>query len=141
MDVIPNIGAGSVRFGMKPSEVMAHFPEEQLYEDWMGGNLNDSLLYRGIIFGFDKYNSVGSLANSRLVEIRMYGREDAVICGRLIGTWKKETIINYWDENDLAYEDHDNGDVSIPSLSLVLSFDSQDQIEYLEMWESVENRP
>ncbi len=141
MDVIPNIAVGPVRFGMKPSEVMAHFPEEQLYEDWMGGNLNDSLLYRGIIFSFDEHNSVGPLANSQLVEIRMHGREDVVLCGQLIGTWTKETIISYWDENDLAYEYHDNGHVSIPSLSLVLSFDSQEQIEYLVMWESVENRP
>jgi len=45
MEIIPDIGLGSMRFGMSPDEVVALMGEAQTYEDWMGGNLNDSLVY------------------------------------------------------------------------------------------------
>ena len=53
MEVIPNIGVGPVRFGMSPAEVLTAIPEGQKYEEWMGGNRNDSLLFHGLILGFD----------------------------------------------------------------------------------------
>ena len=53
MEVIPNIGIGPVRFGMSPAEALAAIPEGQKYEEWMGGNRNDSLLFHGLILGFD----------------------------------------------------------------------------------------
>ena len=43
---------------MSPDEVVALMGEEQTYEDWMGGNLNDSLLYHHLIIGFDKYDGL-----------------------------------------------------------------------------------
>lgn len=71
LDILPWTGLGPLRFGMKPNEVRRAFDEDQVYEDWMGGNLNDSLLYRGLILGFDKEDSRGPLkdpASARSVQ-------------------------------------------------------------------------
>ena len=38
MDILPGQGIGPIRHGMRPAEVLAVFPEPQVYEDWMGGN-------------------------------------------------------------------------------------------------------
>src|SRR5215467_5847811 len=111
MDIIPNIGVGAVRFGMKPGEVIALFPEAQKYEDWMGGNRNDSLLYQGIIFEFNACNSSGPLANSRLIGIEIFGRKNAVLWGRPIDTWTKEALVSYLDEHNMAYRFHTSGDL------------------------------
>jgi len=37
---------------MRPNEIVSVFTEPQMYEEWMGGNLNDSLLFQGLILGF-----------------------------------------------------------------------------------------
>ena len=52
LDVIPGQGIGPVRLGMRPAEVLAVFFEPQVYEDWMGGNLNDALRFHGLRFHF-----------------------------------------------------------------------------------------
>ena len=41
MEIIPKVGIGPLHFGMNPDQVRALFAEEETYEDWMGGNLND----------------------------------------------------------------------------------------------------
>lgn len=140
MDITPNVGIGAVRFGMNPAEVVALFPEAQMYEDWMGGNLNGSLLYQGIILGFDKYDGVGPLLNSRLVEIRMFGRKDAVLWGQPVDTWTKEAIAEYSDQHKIAYKYQPNGDVLVDA-TLSLSFDEQGRAEYVEMWTNVQDKP
>jgi len=92
MDVIPEVGIGPARFGMSPAEVTASFPEAQRYEDWMGGNLNDSLFYHGLIIGFDRCDSVGPLPHSRLAQITVFDREDARLWERTICDWSKDGV-------------------------------------------------
>ena len=45
LDIHPGKGIGAVRHGMRPAEVLAVFDEPQVYEYWMGGNLNDARLF------------------------------------------------------------------------------------------------
>jgi hypothetical protein len=134
MELIPNVGIGSLRFGMSPAEVRAVRPEEQTYEEWMGGNLNDSLLYHGLIIGFDECNSTGPLPDSRLTRICVLGREDAVIWGQAICDWTKETVTSHLDRSRIPCRMLDSGDVSVQALSLSLSFDDSGRLEYVEMW-------
>jgi hypothetical protein len=47
MIIYPNQGIGPIKFGMSPEEVKALMGIEEVYEPWMGGNRNDSLLYPG----------------------------------------------------------------------------------------------
>ena len=84
LELLPGEGVGPLRFGMSPSEAQGAFTEPPVYEEWMGGNLNDSILFRGLVAGFDRHDSAGPLANSRLIEFRVRGREDIVLAGRAV---------------------------------------------------------
>jgi hypothetical protein len=126
---------------MSPAEVLANFPEEQKYEDWMGGNRNDSLLFHGLIFGFDRCDGFGPLADSRLVEFTIYGREDTELWGRGIGDWSKEAVADYLGRNGIPYEIHGNGDLSVLQFSMALSFTEGGQLDWVEAWANVERRP
>lgn len=141
MEIIPNLGVGSVRFGMSPTEVLAHFPEEQKYEDWMGGNRNDSVLFHGLIFGFDRCNSFGPLADSRLVEFTIYGRGDVQLWGREVGDWSMETVVEYLERHNVPYEIHENVDLAVKLYSMMLSFAEEGHLEWIEAWTNVESNP
>ena len=134
MNLLPNVGIGSVRFGMSPDELLEIFTEEQKHEGWMGGNLNHSLMFHGIVFGFNKYDSSAPLPDSRLIEIRVSGREGVTLWDKEVSDWTKPSLIKHSDENKIPYEDLSNGDLSFESLSLDLSFDEQEKLNYLEMW-------
>jgi hypothetical protein len=72
---------------MTPAEMLAVFPEPQVYEDWMGGNLNDALLFHGLRFHFDKCDGVGPLPASRLNCIVVHQRENAMLFDRPMADW------------------------------------------------------
>ena len=118
MEILPNIGIGEIRFGMRPKEVRERLSEAETYEDWMGGNLNDSLLYRGLILGFDAHNARGPLAHSRFTEVRLNRREDAVIWGKNLFAWTNLSIAEHLERTGIPYQLSDNGDLLVPSLSL-----------------------
>ena len=90
LHLLPNEGIGNVRFGMNPAQVRSNFPEEETYEDWMGGNLNDALLFRGIIFLFDSEDSFGPLPDSKMTTFIVRGREDVYLGGSPIEWWTLE---------------------------------------------------
>ena len=134
MEIIPKVGIGPLCFGMTPDQVRALFSEEETYEDWMGGNLNDSILYRGLILGFDRCDTWGPLASSKFRELRLHGRQDAVLWGKNILDWCKADAIDYLERRGFAYRLSNGRDLSIPKSSLVLSFDDVGRLEHLEMW-------
>ena len=100
----------------------------------MGGNLNDSILYRGLIIGFDLCDTWGPLARSKFREVRLHRREDVILWGKSILHWCKADAIDYLESNGFAYRLSNWGDLSVPQSSLVLSFDDLDRLDYLEMW-------
>ena len=134
MEIVPTVGIGPIRFGMCPDEVRALFLEKETYEEWMGGNLNDSLLYRGLIVGFDAHDAYGPLPRGRFDQLRLNGRDDATIWGENISNWTKTSLGEYLQQHRIHYEVHDNGDVLVSSLSLSLAFDDSDSLQYIEMW-------
>ena len=134
MEIIPKVGIGPLHFGMNTDQVRALFAEEETYEDWMGGNLNDSILYRGLILGFDRCDTCGPLPSSKFRELRLRGRQDAVLWGKNILHWCKADAIDYLESRGFANRLSNGGDLSIPKSSLVLSFDDVGRLEHLEMW-------
>ncbi len=109
---------------MSPDELLTIFTEDQKHEGWMGGNLNHSLMFRGIVFGFDKYDGSAPLPDSHLIEIKISGREGVNLWGKEISEWTKPELIKYLDENKILYGNLKNGD---------LSFDGQQRLDYVEM--------
>jgi hypothetical protein len=139
MQLLPKIGLGEVRFGMTPDEVQKALNEPQKYEEWMSGNLNDSLLFHGIIFGFREHNTFGPLPDAKLCEIRISGREDLILWGKPIRDWNKTTLAQYLNENKIWFQEVANGDWSCNTLWLSLSFDKEERIDYIELWTNDEN--
>ena len=134
MEIIPKVGIGPLCFGMTPGQVRTLFSEPETYEDWMGGNLNDSILYRGLIIEFDLCDALGPLASSKFREVHLHRREDAILWGKYILDWCKSDAIDYLESNGIVYRLSNCGDLSVPQSSLALSFDDLDRLEHLEMW-------
>lgn len=78
MEINPHQGVGPVKFGMSPKQVKKVMGREPVYEDWMGGNLNDSLLYPGMIISFDECDAKGPLPHSKVVGFRLNSVESLV---------------------------------------------------------------
>lgn len=93
LDIHPGLGIGPIRHGMLPAEVLAAFPEPQVYEPWMGGNLNDALLFRGLRLHFSECDSRGPLPDSSLNWVVIHQRPDAFLFGRPVGEWTKESVL------------------------------------------------
>lgn len=134
MEIIPKVGIGPLRFGMGPDQVRALFFEKETYEKWMDGNLNDSILYRGLILGFDLCDAWGPLATSRFREIHLYRREDALLWGKYVLDWSKADALGYVESMGFTFRLSNCGDLTVLQSSLMLSFDEWDQVEHLQMW-------
>ena len=69
MDIDPGRGVGLIELGMSPAQVKGVLGEDLVYERWMGGNLNDSLYYPGIVVAFDEHDGHGPLDHGRVTDI------------------------------------------------------------------------
>ena len=129
MEIIPKQAIGPFKFGMTPEEVRASVEEPETYEDWMGGNLNDSILYRGLILGFDKYYASGPLPGSKLIEFNVRDRSDASIFGRQFSEWSWLDLKKYLDSAQIEFNINRTSssemDVDVPALNLQISFENE----------------
>ena len=135
LDILPWIGLGPLRFGMKPSEVRCAFKECHVYEEWMGGNLNDSLLYRGLILQFDKCDAYGPLEDSRFDGVKAKARKDIWLFGKRLASWTRNDLTSYVDEMKWIRQDGPEGDLDIVDLAVGFGFDAEGHINIIELGE------
>ncbi len=112
---------------------MKVFGSKQVYENWMGGNLNDSLLYPGLILGFDKCDSHGPLENSRFTEFQVLKREDAVLYGKPFMNWTKQELFQLFAEQGI--ESTPEGGLCSPTVCFEMSFDEIDRLYFISVYE------
>ena len=117
---------------MRPAEVLAMFPEPQVYEDWMGGNLNDALLFRGLRLHFSKCNSSAPLADSTLNWVVIHQRADAYLFGRPISEWTKDSVLAELRARGYDAQTPPNGDVDVPQ-QIGLSFEDDGRLNWVEV--------
>lgn len=137
IEIKPKEGLGPINFGFSPSRVMSIWGDHQVWEYWMGGNRNDSLLYAGIIIGFDKCNAFGPLENSQVVDFSIYKTFEQL--------YFMELYIFLIDSNKLEYKLIENGisfkrnkdHISILSLGLEFYINSDNTIELVNFWQPV----
>src|SRR5205823_4384318 len=113
LDIHPGVGIGPIRHGMRPAEVMAVSPEPQLYEDWMGGNLNDALLFQGLRLHFSECDSRAPLPDSTLNWVVIHQRPDAFLFGRPVGEWTKQSVLAELRARGYDAQTPPNGDVDV----------------------------
>jgi hypothetical protein len=119
---------------MRPVEVHRVFTEQQQYESWMGGNLNDAMLFRGLRLHFDACNEKGPLVNSRLNLIVIHERQDVDLFGRPIGEWTREHLVQELQANGIAFDLPKTGDVLVHP-GMALSFNAEGQLVWIEIEE------
>lgn len=119
--------------GMRPSEVLAAFGEPQVYEHWMGGNLNDALLFHGLRLHFTDCDAHAPLTDSTLNWVVIHQREDAHLFDRRMTEWTKETILEELWDRSYAVETPPNGDVDVPG-QLGMSFGEGERLIWVELY-------
>jgi hypothetical protein len=118
---------------MRPAEVLAVFPEQQGYEDWMGGNLNDALLFQGLRLHFSECDSCAPLAGSTLNWIVIHQRADAYLFGRPVSDWTKERVLRELQARGYEAQTPPNGDVDVDQ-KLGLSFNDEGRLIWVEVY-------
>lgn len=125
----PREGVGDLRFGMTPREIRERLPERELYEGWMGGNLNDSLLFHGAILGFDRCDSMRPLPDASLVDVHVRLREDASFADRSLSHWTRETLEAYFASEGVPLQHDRAGGITVLELGLWFTFGSDGKVE------------
>ncbi|WP_146505189.1 hypothetical protein [Rubinisphaera italica] len=111
---------------------MAAFSEPQVYEDWMGGNLNDALLFHGLRFHFSDCDTRAPLPTSTLDWVVIHQREDACLFDRPITEWNKEAVVQELLTRGYHVLTEPNGDVEVPQ-NIGLSFDENGRLNWVEL--------
>ncbi len=129
MEIKPHIGVGDICFGMKRDEVMSLLGTKQTWEQWMGGNLNDSLFYPGIILYFDEYDSYGPLPAGKLVQIEVNSSYPCAIFGCDIRDITREIVLANIAES--AARHFPNRSIEAGELRMRFFFDPDDSLTNL----------
>jgi hypothetical protein len=130
--IYPGIGVGPIRLGMRPAEVLFVFGEAQVYENWMGGNLNDALLFHGMRLHFGNCDARAPLPESTLNWIVIHQRDGVLLFDRPMKTWTKNSIFHELRSRGYAVEALANGDIEVPG-KLSLSFEDNGRLIWLEI--------
>jgi hypothetical protein len=133
LDIHPGEGIGPIRFGMRPAELLAVFPEQQVYEDWMGGNLNDALLFQGLRLHFSECDCWAPLPGSTLNWIVIHQRGSAYLFGRPMSEWTKKSVLRELQVRGYEVQTPPNGDVDVDD-KLGLSFDADGRLIWVEVY-------
>lgn len=116
---------------MNPSQVQAVLGSHQTYEPWMGGNLNDSLLYPGLIVGFDKCDGRGPLNDSKLVEFRINKKADVTFLNKpIFGILQKELLQRLTRHN--IRSERNLSSYVLPDLHMEVDLDDQGRVTWVE---------
>ena len=132
LHIRPGEGIGPIHLGMRPNEIVSVFTEPQTYEEWMGGNLNDSLLFQGLILEFSACDSYAPLPDSTLVSVTIFQRRDACLFERFIADWNKASLIEKLKAQGYALQTPSNGDIIVPG-QLSLSFDEEERLIWVDI--------
>ena len=133
LDIEPGKGIGPILLGMQPRDVRAVFKKRQQYEDWMGGNLNGAMFYRGLILHFDACNSRAPLGTARLIEIIVHRRNDATLFGHAIKKWKRSRLIVRLEELSLSPKSTVGTDLIVPGMEM--GFDDTNRLDFVRIYE------
>ena len=131
MEIFPNIGLGPLRFGMNPSQVQAVLGSHQTYEPWMGGNRNDSLLYPGLIIGFDDCDERAPLEDSKLVEFFIKEKSDVTFLKKPIFGMPRKEFVKILARHNIRNEEN-HGCYLLPDLHMEVDFDGHGKITWVE---------
>ncbi|MCP4491158.1 MAG: hypothetical protein GY820_28155 [Gammaproteobacteria bacterium] len=134
MEIYPNKGIGNIEFGMSPQSVREIMGSDLVYEEWMGGNLNDALFYSDLIVGFNDCDGDEPLPNSRVVEFRANASERVKFNGVALANLSRTELASMVVQGVKAVVDK-NQDVIFQELGVSFGFNENGSVCILEMWQ------
>ena len=108
-EIILNHGLGEIEFGSKPSEVKSKLGNDLYYEDWMGGNLENFLFYKGLLIGFRGKITEHPTENSTLCMFQVKTVHPLSLWGQEITRASKTDIEDLLSSNKMKYRTLSNG--------------------------------
>lgn len=136
MNIKINEGVGPIKFGMPLSQVVEIMGDKQTIEDWMGGNRNDSLMYPGIIIGFNQYDSNGPTPDGIVFEFEIEksfpNLQFLGVDFSLVTQKELETLLN---KDQIPFFQSASNIFNINNC-LEIHFNNQNQFEILYFWKS-----
>ncbi|PWF64498.1 hypothetical protein CBX96_04955 [Shewanella sp. BC20] len=134
MEIYPNKGIGNIKFGMNPQDVKEIMGSDLVYQEWMGGNLNDTLFYSDLIVGFNDCDGDEPLPNSRVVEFRANASERIKFNGVALAKLSRTELASMVVKGSKAVVDK-NQDVIFQDLGVSFGFNENGSVCILEMWQ------
>jgi hypothetical protein len=136
MELIPKLGIGPIRFKMSPAQIESILGSHRTFEDWMGGNLNDALLYPGLVICFSQNDAFGPLPDSQVREIWIHPNNPTTLAGQDVFSLYVKDIESYLKGNGVQYDKHEDKDyLWIPEFGWELSFDDDQRIEFIKIFD------
>lgn len=134
MEIYPNKGVGRIEFGMNPDSVKEIMSSNLVYEEWMGGNLNDTLFYSDLVIGFNDCDGDAPLPDSHVVEFRANGSDRVKFNGYSLAELSREKLASMVVQGIEAKLDK-NQDVIFQELGVSFGFNENGTVCILEMWQ------
>lgn len=102
-------GFGPIKFGSPPSAVKGAWGEELCYEDWMGGNLENFLYFKGLLVGFRGEVTEQPTENSQVCLFQVKTVHPMSLWGQEITSASKDAIEMLLKTNKATYRELPNG--------------------------------
>ena len=134
MEIHPNKGIGNIEFGMSPGAVKEIMGSDLVYDEWMGGNLNDALFYSDLVVGFNDCDEDEPLPDSEVVEFRANGSKRINFNGIALADLTRSCLAAMVVQGVEAKIDK-NQDVIFQELGISFGFDENGFVCILEMWQ------
>lgn len=131
-EIHPTVGFGPISFGDHPKKIREVFGETLTWEEeWMDGNMNDCLYYRGVYFRFDAADSSAPLPQSRLWEIVLWKYPNAVLWDKLMVEWTKQRFLAALRIKRLDYRELRQNVIEVTALGMEMGFGEDNHCQEL----------
>lgn len=121
-EISPSNGFGPIKFGFTPSEVKSVWGSELVYEDWMGGNLENFLFFRGLLIGFRGKVEDHPSENSYVCMFQVKTIHPLQLWGKEITSATMQDIQSLLNANNLSFKVLPNGIVQCIEQELQFHF-------------------
>ena len=115
-------GFGPIKFGALPSEVKSAWGSELYYEDWMGGNLENFLYFKGLLVGFRGEVDEHPSEKSAVCMFQVKTVHSLIIWGQEITHASTESIEGLLKTNNAQYKILPNGIIQCTDQELQFYF-------------------
>ncbi|MDM1021950.1 hypothetical protein QSV37_16875 [Acinetobacter sp. VNK23] len=120
----PLSGIGNIKFGDTAKSVKELCGSELCYEDWMGGNLEDSLFYKGLLIGFrgkhDDHPNDDSEVSIILIKASIY---ELILWQEIISNFSKKQLITLLSKKSIRFKELNNNTLQCTELDINFYFD------------------